>query len=277
MKDFYLFRILILAAFWGALQVDGHAQSEAPPAKIRVLCYNIHWCLGTDGKYDVKRIAEVIKKEKPDLVALQEIDIGVERSGRVHQAQLLSELTGMEVRLGPTQAYQGGLFGNAVLSRFPIRDVEIHPLPYTEATESLVTYPRGCIIVTVEPSPNQSVRFISTHFQHNVAADRVEQAKAINLLTQNDKGIPTILAGDMNATPDSEPITILLEQWKNATNEPAAPTVPVKAPTKRIDYIFYRPENALKLGKTYVIPEVLASDHRPVFAEFELTPVPKSH
>jgi endonuclease/exonuclease/phosphatase family metal-dependent hydrolase len=102
---------------------------------IRVLCYNIHYGQGNDGVYDVERLAEVIKATEPDLVALQEIDVMVERSGRVHQIRELGKLTGMASRYGPTQHYQGGLYGNGVLSKLPILDVVIHPLPYTEATE----------------------------------------------------------------------------------------------------------------------------------------------
>jgi len=166
---------------------------------IRVLCYNIHYGQGTDGKYDVARLSKVIAAAKPDLVALQEVDVGVKRSDRVHEAQRLSKLTGLEVRFGPTQHYEGGLFGNAVLTRLPILDVMIQPLPYTESTPELVTYPRGAIVVTVKGPDGKPLRFISTHFQHNVPADRVAEAKAINGHFATDSKIPTILAGDMNA------------------------------------------------------------------------------
>ncbi|MDB4662826.1 endonuclease/exonuclease/phosphatase family protein [Verrucomicrobiales bacterium] len=246
------------------------AQKAPEPTKLRILCYNIHWALGMDGKYDVERIADVINKAKPDLVALQEVDVGVERSGRVHEAQRLSELTGMDVRMGPTQHYQGGLFGNAVLSRLPIKDVEIHPLPYTEETEELQTYPRGCVVVTVEAPNGKPLRFVSTHFQHNLPEDRVAQAHAINkLLAADDSGIPTILAGDMNAKPNEEPIQVLLKRWTNVINDPPAPTVPVKDPKYRIDYIFHRSSDSFKINETYVIDEKIASDHLPVFAELE--------
>jgi endonuclease/exonuclease/phosphatase family metal-dependent hydrolase len=101
------------------------AEGAEPPHQLRVLCYNVHWALGTDGKYDVPRLADVIMKTKPDLVALQEVDVGVKRSGRVHEIQELARLTGLAARFGPTQHYEGGLFGNAVLTRFPILDVSI--------------------------------------------------------------------------------------------------------------------------------------------------------
>ncbi|QDT44460.1 hypothetical protein Pan241w_45690 [Gimesia alba] len=237
---------------------------------LRILCYNIHYGQGTDGKYDVARLAKVIERTKPDLVALQEVDVGVKRSGRVHEAQRLSELTGMEVRFGPTQHYEGGLFGNAVLTRLPILDVMIQPLPYTESTPKLVTYPRGAIVVTVRGPGNKPLRFISTHFQHNLPEDRVAEAKAINKHFAVDDGIPTILAGDMNAKPDAEPITILLKQWTNAIDDNATPTAPSTKPRSRIDYIFYRPATRFEMLESKVIAEPLASDHRPVFAILKL-------
>lgn len=238
---------------------------------IRVLCYNIHYGQGTDGKYDVERLANVIKASNPDLVALQEVDVGVKRSGRVHEAQRLAELTGMAGRFGPTQHYEGGLFGNAVLTRFHILDVAIHPLPYTEATTERTTYPRGAIVVTVRTTAGQKLRFISTHFQHNVPEDRVAEAHAINdLFADDDDSTPTILAGDMNAQPDEEPIQVLLEKWTPTLESPPVPSAPSTNPRSRIDYIFRRPSENFRLVSHKVIEEPLASDHCPVFAEFEL-------
>lgn len=257
--------LLVFAGFVSPLSGDDSKSS------IRVMCYNIHWALGMDGKYDVKRIAEVIRKQDPDLVALQEVDVGVKRSGRVHEVQKLSEMTGLEARFGPTQHYQGGLFGNAVLSKYPILDVEIHPLPYSESTADRTTYPRGCIVVTVEGPNGKPLRIVSTHFQHNVPEDRVAEAIAINqLLSKSD--IPTILAGDINATPEAEPVQVLLDEWTNATDDPPSGTVPVKEPKKRIDYIFYRPASRFEIVEARVIDEKVASDHLPVFAELLLLP-----
>lgn len=247
------------------------AAAADQPGLVRVLCYNIHYGQGNDGKYDVARLADVIRRTKPDLVALQEVDVGVRRSGQVHEAQRLAELTGLAVRFGPTQHYEGGLFGNAVLSRFPILDVVIQPLPYTESTPERTTYPRGAIAVTVEGPTGKPLRFISTHFQHNVAEDRLAEAKAINRLFANDESaLPTILAGDMNALPDSEPIGELLRKWTNAIDEEAAPTAPATKPRSRIDYIFFRSNGELTMVETSVVPEAMASDHRPVFGVFQV-------
>lgn len=236
---------------------------------IRVLCYNIHYGQGNDGVYDIQRLADVIKRHQPDLVALQEVDVGVERSGRIHQARLLAELTEMSVRFGPTQHYQGGLYGNAVLTRLPIVDVAIHPLPYTESTADLVTYPRGAIALTLRGPNDKLIRFISTHFQHNVPEDRVAEAEAINRLFTGDE-IPTILAGDMNAVPGAKPIRTLLQEWASTVGDSPQPTAPSAKPTSRIDYIFYRPQAAFELVEANVVEEPMASDHRPVFAELSL-------
>ncbi|MCP4510577.1 MAG: endonuclease [Fuerstiella sp.] len=255
-----------------AIWTTASAAVGEQPHSIRVLCYNIHYGQGNDGAYDIPRLAEVVNRLKPDLVALQEVDVGVERSGRIHEAQQLGQLTNMAVRYGPTQHYQGGLYGNAVLSRLPILDVVIQPLPYTESTADRTTYPRGAIAVTVRGPNEQRLRFISTHFQHNVEEDRVAEAHAINRLFAGDAdNIPTILAGDMNATPDAEPVTVLQQRWTNAIDDKAAPSAPSSQPRNRIDYIFYRPTHRLRIVETKVVAEPMASDHCPVFAVLELT------
>lgn len=245
------------------------ARGEDTPA-LRVLCYNIHYGQGNDGAYDLERLAKVIRETKPDLVALQEVDVVVERSGKVHQARKLGELTGMAVRYGPTQHYQGGLYGNAVLTNLPILDVEIQPLPYTEATPERTTYPRGAIAVTVTAPDGKPLRFISTHFQHNVEEDRIEQAGAINELFAGEGAVRSILAGDINATPDSAPVAVLLEKWSTRLETPPAPSAPSNNPRSRIDYIFTLTGAGLVMRKSEVIDEPMASDHCPVFAEIEL-------
>ena len=263
----------LIAVLAAALILTSGMVRADEPGTLRVLCYNIHYGQGNDGQYDLERLAAVIAASKPDLVALQEVDVGVERSGRVHQAQQLGKLTGMAVRFGPTQHYQGGLFGNAVLTRLPILDVSIHPLPYTEATPERVTYPRAAIAVVVRGPEGQPLRFVSTHFQHNVPEDRVAEAKAINaLFAGEDDPLPTILAGDMNALPDAEPVQLLLQRWTHAMDDAAAPTVPSAKPTSRIDYIFYRPSDRFRVLNAEVIAEPMASDHRPVFAVLEWIP-----
>lgn len=261
-----------LTTFLLALVLSLHAASAETPPTLRVLCYNIHYGQGMDGEYNIQRLAEVIKASKPDLVALQEVDVGVRRSGRVHQLQKLGELTGLTARFGPTQHYEGGLFGNAVLTRLPILDELIQPLPYTDATPERQTYPRGALAITVQAPDGKPLRFISTHFQHNVPEDRVEEAKAINdLFAAPSDTLRTILAGDFNATPEAEPIAILEKRWTHAIDDARTPSAPSVSPKSRIDYIFYREKNQFRVVSSEVLPEAMASDHRPVLALIELS------
>ena len=255
----------LLATIAAAMLTSSPA--SAGDGELRVLCYNIHYGQGNDGVYDLERLAAVIKAVDPDIVALQEVDVMVRRSGQVHQAEELGRLTGLDVYYGPTQHFEGGLFGNAVLTKLPVGRVWIQPLPYTEATPELTTYPRGFVAVTVKTPGGKDVRVVSTHFQHNVEEDRVAEAEAVNryLAVESEK-IPTILAGDINAVPDSEPMKVLLSKWTNVIDAEAAPTVPSKEPKSRIDYIFYRQGDPFEIVETRVIAEEMASDHRPVFA-----------
>ena len=125
--------------------------------------------------------------------------------------------------------------------------------------------------MTVTAPDGKPLRFISTHFQHNVESDRVNQAHAINeLFAAGGDDLRSILAGDMNAIPGSEPVNLLLTKWQNAIDEAAAPTVPSQNPTSRIDYIFYRSMGQFQVEETRVIDESIASDHRPVFAVLKL-------
>ncbi|MFV1995332.1 MAG: endonuclease/exonuclease/phosphatase family protein [Verrucomicrobiales bacterium] len=277
-------RLLGFAGFGAAASVTAKSLARDPsgPVSLRVLCYNIHYGQGNDGNYDIPRIAEVIKKTKPDLVALQEIDVHVERSGRLHELRILAGEIGMAARFGPTQHYQGGLFGNGILSRLPFRDVHIQPLPYTESTPDLKTYPRAAVAAVVETPGGKRLRFISTHFQHaTFEEDRLAEAKAVNrhfaavdpaddAMGAEAAALPTLLAGDFNAVIGSPPIEELRKKWTLVVEDDPVPTSPTRDPKKRIDFILYRKADPIQVVEHRVVDERMASDHFPVFAVVEV-------
>jgi endonuclease/exonuclease/phosphatase family metal-dependent hydrolase len=158
-----------------------------------------------------------------------------------------------------------------VLTRLPIFDELIQPLPYTEATPERQTYPRGALVITVQAPDGKPLRFISTHFQHNVPEDRVEEAKVINTLFAKpaDK-LRTVLAGDLNAKPEEEPLTILEQNWTHAIDTARIASAPSVNPQSRIDYLFYRSKDQFKLLSSEMLPEAMASDHRPVLSVLEM-------
>lgn len=273
-----------IAAFGAAAlaNTNARAQNRDASVSLRILCYNIHYGQGNDGKYDIPRIAAAIKQLNPDLVALQEIDVHVARSGRIHELRMLAEETGMAGRFGPTQHYQGGLYGNGILSKLPFHDVHIQPLPYTEATPTATTYPRAAVAAIVEAEGGKRLRFISTHFQHaSFEEDRFAEAKAINdhfaaddpandTMGPEAAKLPTILAGDLNAVPGSPPIVELQKKWHFAVEDDPVPSSPSIAPKNRIDFILHRLSDPVKVTTHYVVDEKVASDHNPVYAEVEI-------
>jgi endonuclease/exonuclease/phosphatase family metal-dependent hydrolase len=255
------------------------ARADAvPPLRLRVLTYNIHHGEGVDGRFDLERTARVITEQQPDLVAVQEVDVKTRRSGGVDQAAELARLTGMHTAFGKARDYQGGDYGQALLSRFPVENFRVHALPGDPASER-----RIALSATVRPwGRGPAVRFVGTHLHHLPdEANRLQQAAELNrLFAGAEDDTATILAGDLNAEPASETMGMLLARWWDAAAraEGISPeemgarqlTYPSNEPRKRIDYVLVRPTGgAWRVLSTRVITETVASDHSPVLAVVE--------
>jgi endonuclease/exonuclease/phosphatase family metal-dependent hydrolase len=240
----------------------------AEPIRVRVLTYNIHHGEGTDGKIDLVRTAEVIKRLKPDLVALQEVDKATTRSHGVDQAAELGKLTGMHVAFGKAMDFAGGQYGEAILSRYPLAEVQIHDLPFTEGCE-----PRCALAARVrlgEDGPE--IVFAGTHLDHAKASLRLCQAQKLNPVLAATNTLPTILAGDFNDVPDSPAIKVLQPHWTDATAGQLDPTWPSDHPRLKIDYVFFRPADGWHVVEKQVINDSVASDHRPLLVVLEWVP-----
>ena len=263
--------LLVVSAVAAAALLVGCA---APAHHLRVMTYNIHHGEGTDGRFDLQRIAQVINQQQPDLVSLQEVDRGTGRAGGVDQALELARLTNMDMAYGKAMDYDGGAYGVAILSRTPLRLATAHPLPHGEGRE-----PRRALSALINHEPAGEVLFIATHLQHNSEDDRVAEAKRISELFVAAGGPPIVLAGDLNAQPTSPPMDVLLKDWRDAAAEAsegrraahapgapgaAAPTWPSDEPRVRIDYVLFRPLGAWRVIEAKVIDETIASDHRPL-------------
>src|SRR5690606_619255 len=111
-----------------------------PPDRLRILSYNIHHAEGTDGRLDLERIASIIRAVEPDLVALQEVDDRTTRANGVDQAQELGRLTGLHAYFGQAMPYQGGGYGQAILSKWPLQSRAIHTLPQQPGREPRILF-----------------------------------------------------------------------------------------------------------------------------------------
>jgi endonuclease/exonuclease/phosphatase family metal-dependent hydrolase len=243
--------------------------SEEPPSRqIRVLTYNIHHGEGVDRKLDLPRIASVITAVKPDLVALQEVDQGVERSKRVDQLVELAKLTKMQGVFGGNFRFQGGDYGNGVLSRWPIQSHRNHKLPSFDDGE-----PRGVLETEIEVPQAGTLTFLATHFDYR--PDDRERLGSVQVINGLKIRPCALLAGDLNAPPESKTLESLSGAgWQVANDKPLA-TVPVDTPERQIDFVLYRPARRFKTVEVRVLDEAVASDHRAVLAVLEWIPATK--
>lgn len=262
-RDWSLLAVLLIVELIGNVAY-GLTNPPARKNTIRVMTYNIHHCnppsAGT--RIDIDAIARVITKENPDLVALQEVDVNTERSGKgINQAKELAKQTGMHFFFSKAIDHQGGDYGVAVLSRLPILDSTRFILPIDPAIGGEV---RTIAAITVEVAKGKKIVFASTHLDLK-EQNRISQAELI-VKHFGESKLPMILGGDFNALMDS-PVMRFLGQHFSRSCQDCKPTIPVVNPNRAIDFILFGPDRGFKSQTTRVIDEQYASDHLPVVAE----------
>ena len=231
---------------------------------VRVLTFNIYHGETMKGDFDLDLIAKVIRSVRPDLVALQEVDFNTNRAKKMDLATELGYRTGLAPLFGATMSFDGGEYGLGILSAYSFVSSGVHALGSQPGNE-----PRAALEAKVVLKSGDAIQFISTHLNHTRdETDRINQANKLNdLFAKEDK--PAILAGDLNARPESKTMEILLREWSQSCRE-NIPTAPSVDPRAKIDYVLFRPANRWKVLETRVIDEEVASDHRPVLSVMEL-------
>ncbi|MDY7396704.1 endonuclease/exonuclease/phosphatase family protein [Aureibaculum sp. 2210JD6-5] len=167
---------------------------------------------------------------------------------------------------GKAMEYDGGEYGEGVLSKTSFLSSRNVALPYYDDHE-----PRAALEVTTTINLKDTISFIGTHLDHlNDEKDRVVQAKKINKVFSKNKH-PTILAGDLNAEPNSTPINILEEIWTVSYDKNNMEyTYPSDNPTKKIDYVMFYPKSRWRVLETKIIQDTIASDHCAYLVVLEL-------
>lgn len=231
---------------------------------VRVLTYNIHHGRGTDDVVNLARIARVIRSVEPDIVALQEVDENAERTGVVDQPATLARLTGLPVIFGPNIPLQGGRYGNALLTRFPVLKSRNVPLPSFTKGEQ-----RGALIADLQLG-DRIVTFYATHFDfRRDNRERLASVELVNQLTAHQPDRPALLAGDLNAMFSSPTLSLLRTHWTVANDEPKS-TFPTAKPTRQIDFVLFRPTKAWRVREVRVLDAATPSDHRALLAAFQI-------
>jgi endonuclease/exonuclease/phosphatase family metal-dependent hydrolase len=214
---------------------------------MRVATFNVRHCEGLDGLVDVDRVAAAIRATQAELIALQELDRGLPRSGAVDQPAALAAAIGLEVVFHPTLRRGDGEYGIALAGAAPL-DVTFVRLPRIGDEE-----PRG-----LQRSSYNGVTVIATHLSRDRTA-REAQLEAIAAEASGSEP-PVLILGDLNDT------TAALERFGDTgfTWCEGTPTLPAHRPRRQIDHVLAG--SGLSLERCWTIPTD-ASDHRPLVAD----------
>ena len=233
---------------------------------LRVMTYNIHVGVGMDKKLDLQRIADVINREHPDLVGLQEVDRGVKRTEARDEIAELAKLTNRQFAFAHNLDYQGGQYGVAILSRFPIGAIDHQKFENRREAER-----RGMIRVEVK-FEGKAINFVTTHLDYQFEDGRLFEAEQMLKFLHDIKG-PLIVVGDFNDEPVGTSYKLMSQgfddAWLRSRAKDVGLTYPADKPLKRIDYVFTRKADRPKVKKAWVV-NTLASDHLPLVADLEL-------
>lgn len=248
---------------------------------IRVLVLNLHAGRDDAGRDNLDRAAALIRQRRVDVVLLQEVDRKTERSGGVDQADSLARATGLDGVFGGTLRLQGGEYGLAVLSRWPVAEQELVPLPTPPRGERPPDgyEPRGVLRVTLA-TPRGDLHVLNTHLDAS-PEDTHRRREIAAVLQLADRlrggGRPVLLGGDLNARPDSRVVrSIRHAGWADAwtrCGERDGYTFPAEAPDRRIDYLFLPPELSCRQAE---VLQTRLSDHRPLWIRVTPASVPSA-
>lgn len=236
---------------------------------LSILTYNIHHANppSKPGVIDVDAIAAVITRLQPDVVALQEVDVHTNRSGKtLHQAKYIAEKTGMYFYFAKAIDFADGQYGVAILSRYPIKDAAVNQLPTLSITKG---EPRVLATATISNARGRQFKFACTHLDAQRSdTNRILQINRMVEILEQEK-LPVILAGDLNAEPGSIVINQLDRYFTRTCVTGCGFTIPEINPNKTIDFIAFSPKK-LTVISHQVIAEPYASDHLPVLATLVL-------
>jgi endonuclease/exonuclease/phosphatase family metal-dependent hydrolase len=225
-----------------------------PDDEFTVVSYNVQNGFSRDNEWDLDATAQTIESLEPDVVLLQETGRGWFAMGWADQAWWLSQRLDMTLAFGP--ASRDDLWGNAILSRTPLFDVDIRKFSSTENLN------RSVVSATV-PVEGGELWVASTHLDNPGDAEEVRMDQTVQLLEHWNGAEPAVLGGDFNATPDTDVIAAITAAGFVDTSAAADNEETTSENGRKIDYIFITPDlETISVS----IPDIWTSDHRPIAA-----------
>jgi endonuclease/exonuclease/phosphatase family metal-dependent hydrolase len=226
---------------------------------IRVATYNVHRSVGRDGRGDPLRVARVVEEVNPDVLALQEV--AYRHGERGHLLDLLAEALGAQVVEGMTLEDPRGHYGNALVSRLPVR--EVHHVNISVPRRE----PRGAIEALLDAG-GQTLQVVATHLGLR-PMERRHQVRALLRVVDASDASTKVLLGDLNEWfLLGRPIRWLQRAFEETR---ALPTFPSRRPLFALDRCWVSP--SASLSRLYVHDSSLArlaSDHLPLVADLRL-------
>lgn len=243
---------------------------------VRLITYNVHRCVGVDRRLDIDRIAAVIAEHEPDIVCLQELDVGRARTGGVDQARGIADRLSMAVRFHAAMRIEAEEYGDAILTRWPERLIRAGALPTVQGIPGLE--PRGALWVRIEIE-GVELNVINTHLGLVPREQRLQAAALVgkDWIGHPECMGPTVLAGDFNATSITRPYQTITRKLADCQRQlglkPSLKTFPSGFPAIRIDHVFVTAHVRVTGVKAPFSPlSRMASDHLPLVIDFEIQP-----
>lgn len=231
-------------------------------ARFRVATYNVHACVGSDGRHDPDRVAAVIGELQADIVALQEFTYPASVALETREPVGLTMVDRYECALGPTRQTVTQCFGNALFTRHPILDV--HRIDLSMERRE----PRGALAATVDVR-GVRIHVLAAHLGLRVRERRFQVRQILDYLDSVDS-TPLVVLGDFNDWLPGRSVVRVLDDRLGRVPSPAS--FPVRWPMARLDRIWVRPFAAVRTVFAHTTPSSrLASDHFPVVADVETT------
>jgi endonuclease/exonuclease/phosphatase family metal-dependent hydrolase len=230
--------------------------------------------VGTDGRLDVGRVADAIAAYSPDIVALQEVDVGRRRTGGIDQAHQIAERLGMGMRFHPALRVEQEYYGDAILTALPERLIKAGPLPGYPRLPQLE--PRGALWVAIDIQGTE-LEVLNTHLGL-VPREQEIQARALvgpDWLASREASRPLIVLGDFNAVKGGAVYrTVLAAAAGLRTASPdgrAIATYPSLMPMLQLDHVFVSDAVTVRSIRAPTRASLRrASDHLPLVVEFDI-------
>ena len=221
-----------------------------------MVTYNVRSCEGLDGKFRPERIADILRRIDADVIALEEV--------RAEQAQEIAQRLGVNVFFGHADAVHGRDFGNAILTRLPIRETHLYPIGVPNRQQ------RACLRADIAwPGGGQTIHVFAVHLGLGVAERRAQAGKLASPQILEDpsiQGEPRILLGDFNEKFNHQDVNHAIQPLLHLI---AKRSWPAPLPFVDLDRIYYSSDLKRVSLRVYRSSMPDRFDHAPLAAVLE--------